>query len=400
LKICLIIDDYLPHSIKVGAKMMHELAVEFRNRGHQVTVITPGIEVKKCYEEFELDGILICQFRSGAVKVTNKIKRLINESLLSLNAWRFLKKKLRDNPHDLIVYYSPSIFWGYLVGKLKKLWNAPAYLILRDFFPQWVIDSGMLSKNSLITKYFRFFEKLSYRNANVIGIQSPANIVQFQKLNGEKYYIDLLYNWASDKPVVSKDFPVRKKLGLERKIVFFYGGNIGYAQDMANILRLAKNLSDHPDVHFVLVGAGDEVELVRETICNDSLKNVTLLDPVPQEEFKKMLSEFDVGLFSLHKNHTAHNFPGKVLGYMVQGMPILGCVNPGNDLKTVVEKAGAGFVSISGDDEKFLFNAKRLLQPDAIKKAGQNARNLLKDKFSVSAAAESIFNSLGSAYRQ
>ncbi|MCR4214790.1 hypothetical protein NKU63_14510, partial [Enterobacter cloacae] len=43
MKLALIIDDYLPNSTRVGAKMFHELAQEFIRRGHDVTVITPDI---------------------------------------------------------------------------------------------------------------------------------------------------------------------------------------------------------------------------------------------------------------------------------------------------------------------------------------------------------------------
>mgnify|MGYP000137799508 FL=1 len=41
MKLALIVDDYLPHSTRVGAKMMYELARELLFQGHQVTVITP-----------------------------------------------------------------------------------------------------------------------------------------------------------------------------------------------------------------------------------------------------------------------------------------------------------------------------------------------------------------------
>ena len=34
MKLLLIVDDYLPDSTKVGAKMMHELAVELKNNSH------------------------------------------------------------------------------------------------------------------------------------------------------------------------------------------------------------------------------------------------------------------------------------------------------------------------------------------------------------------------------
>ena len=390
MKICIIVDDYLPFSIKVAAKMMHELAVELKTRGHAVTVVTPATDIKNSYEISYLDDIRIFRFKSGSIKNTGKIKRAVNESLLSFKAWWSLKGLFLNEKQDLIIYYSPTIFWGVLVRKLKKHWKAKSFLILRDFFPQWVVDNGMLKEKSIITQYFRFFEKINYNNADKIGIQSPANIRQFQKYHGMKYSIDLLYNWASDKPETNNDFPYRKKLGIENKTVFFYGGNIGHAQDMENILKLAKALLKYENAHFVLIGAGDEVELVKQRIKDYSLTNMNLLDPVDQVEFKKIISEFDIGLFSLHKNHTTHNFPGKVLGYMVQSMPILGCVNPGNDLKDVIEKANAGYVSISGDGEALLTNAISLLDSKNRKEKGFNSKKLLQEKFSISAACNTI----------
>jgi len=152
MKVLLIIDDYLPASIKVGAKMMHELAVEFVARGNQVTVITPDHRTANRPKIATLDGVTVCRFRSGKIKNVSKVKRAINETLLSYNAWKDHKKYFKNNKHDLIIYYSPSIFWGGLVRKLKKLWGAPSYLILRDFFPQWVIDNGILKARSPITK--------------------------------------------------------------------------------------------------------------------------------------------------------------------------------------------------------------------------------------------------------
>jgi glycosyltransferase involved in cell wall biosynthesis len=145
------------------------------------------------------------------------------------------------------------------------------------------------------------------------------------------------------------------------------------------------------NAHFVLVGTGDEVELVRNSLAQHHLVNITLLPPVTQDEFKKMLAEFDIGLFSLHRGHTTHNFPGKILAYMVQGKPVLGSVNSGNDLQDVIEKAKAGLIAINGDDEDFLNNALKLLDNAVLRKTmGENANKLLSSVFSVQAAATTI----------
>ncbi|MDD2451128.1 MAG: glycosyltransferase family 4 protein [Sulfurovum sp.] len=389
MRICLIIDDYLPESIKVGAKMMHELACELKDQGHEVTVVTPSAKLKAKREISTLDGVTVCRFRSGEIKNVGKVKRAINETLLSYHAWRSLSSYFLSNPHDLIVYYSPSIFFGSLVSRLKRLWSAPSYLILRDLFPQWALDQGLIREGSKIEKYFRFFEKKSYASADTIGLMSQKNLEWFKEkvANGKK--TEVLYNWAANTPVEAET-NYKEQLGLRDKIVYFYGGNIGHAQDMMNIVRLAKKMRDEDKAHFVLVGAGDEVELVREAIGKEGLHNMTLLPSVSQEEFKQMLAAFDIGLFTLHRDHSTHNFPGKLLGYMVQELPILGSINAGNDLKEVVEDAGAGLVTVNGEDEAFLANAKKLLEDAYREEVGSNARRLLEERFSVEAAARQI----------
>jgi O26-antigen biosynthesis N-acetyl-L-fucosamine transferase len=395
MNVCLIIDDYLPDSIKVGAKMMHELAVELVSSGHQVTVIVPAPNIQLPYNISIIDGVTVCRFRSGKIKNIGKVKRAINESLLSWQAWRALRKYFIANPHDLIVYYSPSIFWGALVMRLKYLWSAKSYLILRDFFPQWVIDSGMLSKWSPITAYFKFFEWLSYRAANVIGIQSPKNIDVFKRLHNISRPLEVLYNWSSNIGQADSSDYYRESLGLTEKVVFFYGGNIGAAQDMMNIVRLARRLNDDHRAHFVLVGSGDEVSLIQQAISSGDAGNMTLLPSVSQLEYEKMLSEFDIGLFSLHAGHSAHNFPGKLLGYMANQKPILGSINVGNDLEQVVCGANAGFISVNGDDDVLLANARQLLNSSELRSCmGNNGKLLLNDTFSVNAAASLLLKSI------
>ena len=125
------------------------------------------------------------------------------------------------------------------------------------------------------------------------------------------------------------------------------------------------------------------------------LKNVTILPSISQSDFKQVLKEVDVGLFSLAKNHTAHNFPGKILGYMVESLPILGSVNPGNDLQDIINKANAGTVFINGENDSLLCEASKLLEDSSLRSnQGKAAYKLLDEEFSVKAAAQKILNRL------
>jgi O26-antigen biosynthesis N-acetyl-L-fucosamine transferase len=397
MRLVLIIDDYLPFSTRVGAKMFHELAVELITNGHNVTVITPSVSQVPSFLEEDIDGVNVWRFRSGPIKDVGKVTRALNETLLSFKAWQAIKHKVQSDSFDGVIYYSPSIFFGGLVSKVKQVCKCPSYLVLRDLFPQWVVDAGMIRAGSLIERYFRFFEHYSYRQADVIGLMSEKNIEVFCQANSTRYPTEILRNWAALAPCIPqlKSVSLRSKLGLEGKVIYFYGGNIGHAQDTANLMRLANGMREYKNAHFLFLGQGDEVELINKMASDWKLENFTYLPSVSQEEFKVILAEIDVGLFSLSSQHTAHNFPGKLLGYMVQSLPILGSVNNGNDLLDLVNFHHAGFITVNGNDADFLSNAIRIYEDKALRdQLGANAYLLLETEFAVSTIANQILEGL------
>ncbi|MDD5131474.1 MAG: glycosyltransferase family 4 protein [bacterium] len=390
MRILIIAVYYLPKP-KSTAKIIHDLAVEFCRLGHEAIVLTPDDTLRTGSEIACIDGVKILRVRTGKIDGSFRIFRGINERLLSPILWQQGRKFFRDNACDIVIWWSPSIFLGSLVKKLKKQFNCPSYLILRDIFPQWAIDAGIL-KRGLISWYFHRKELEQYEAANVIGVQSPGNLSYFRR-NGldQKYRLEVLYNWTRLK---EQDIPAtnyREQLGLQGKVVFFYGGNIGVAQDMDNLIRLAENMLNETQAHFLLVGEGSEVERLKGLIKKKKLTNLTIHNAVDQQKYLAMLSEFDVGLILLDRRHQTQNFPGKMLGYMYYSLPILASINPGNDLQDVLEKKSAGLVCLNGDDARFKDYAIRLTRDSKLRKQiGARARSLLESTFSVSRAAAQI----------
>ncbi|EFH5778996.1 glycosyltransferase [Escherichia coli] len=399
MHLALIIDDYLPDSTRVASKMFHELACAFVNGGHRVTVITPYYGRGNRLKKNHLDGVEVWYFKNPRIKDVGKIKRAFAETVLSLNAWIAIKHEPEIKNFDAVIYYSPSIFFGPLVRKIKEKSKCYAYQILRDMFPQWSVDAGLIRAGSLIEKYFRFFEKINYSQADYIGLMSQKNVELFNS----KYNFcatGVLHNWARFE-CISYEPKYKKCLGLNDKVIFLYGGNIGHAQDMGNLLRLVRNMLPYDKAHFLFVGQGDEVELVNSLVKQWKLENLTYLPPLTQSEFKVLLSEVDVGLFSLAKNHTAHNFPGKILGYMVNSIPILGSVNDGNDLMPLINDANAGMVYVNGDDEHLFQAALTLLNDKSIRNnMGKCALALLRKEFDVEGVVIEIINKINGVYEK
>tara|TARA_B110000879_G_scaffold213030_1_gene313216 strand:+ start:11165 stop:12370 length:1206 start_codon:yes stop_codon:yes gene_type:complete len=397
MRIALLPDEYLPSGTRVHAKMFHELALSLKSIGHHPIVITPGTPSQISRLEIDyVDGIEVWRFRSGYTRGVGMIRRAINEWLLSLKAWIAIKSKVEAENFDLCINYAPTIFFGPLARRLRRR-GTYVYLIVRDMFPQWIIDEGLIGERSAAAYFFRYYENLNYISSNCIGVQSEANLKVFSAKFPHCNNIKILRNWAATLATPSKNFNKNflKKHDIEDKVIFFYGGNTGHAQDMENVMRLAKNMHSIEKAHFLIIGQGDEFNLIKNLKTKWGLVNVTILPSVLQDEFRSILALIDIGLFSLAYKHTAHNFPGKLLGYMVESKPILGSVNPGNDLSAIIKSSNAGFVFTNGDDELLTNAAISLMNDNKLRKEmGKNSRALLLQEFSVDSAVTNILNSV------
>jgi O26-antigen biosynthesis N-acetyl-L-fucosamine transferase len=394
MRILLLVDCYLPHS-KSSATQMHDLAIEFRRRNHEVTILTPCDRISADCEIATEEELRVIRVRTGKIKGASKVFRAAQEMRLSSVTWRRARRVLLTNPADLIVFYSPTIFWGELVRRLKSIWGCSAYLILRDIFPAWAVDAGLLRKG-LIYRFFRRKEIQQYEAADRIAVQSPANLSYFTREFGlRRFPVEVLYNWASLHEEALPPTNYRKQLGLNGKMVFFYGGNLGVAQDVDNVLRLAARLSNHEHIRFLLVGDGSEAPRLKRSLAENGLDSVQVLPAVSHREYLAMLSEFDVGLLSLDRRLKTHNVPGKLLGYMYWSKPTLASINPGNDLFEILHHSGAGICVLNGDDEKLALVALRLANDANLRASmGRNARQLLERTFSVEQAVNQIFGHL------
>jgi glycosyltransferase involved in cell wall biosynthesis len=367
--------------------------------GHEVTVVTPDDSLDNRIEISTEDGVIVVRVRTGRIRHSIRAVRAFRELRLSSIIWNAAKHYFEMHPCDLVVYYSPTIFWSELVNNLKVMHRCGSYQILRDLFPQWLLDTGLLKRYGLAYWYFRRHELRLYSVSDVIGVQSPANLEYFSKspLQG-RYKVEVLFNWTNIDQRKGPSGEWRHKLGLQNKVVFIYGGMLGIPQDVDNLVRLARNLSDEKHCFFLLVGEGSEVARIRREIDRRGMTNMMLHPAVSQDEYLNIVAECDVGLITLRRDLKTHNLPGKMLSYMQMEKPILASINPGNDLSTILVAHRAGFTCDNGEDELLCESARRLAHDSALRQImGKNGHRLLAEKFDVSVAARQITSHFSSS---
>ena len=395
MNIFLFVDKYLPNPLSCS-KLMFDLATEIKSLGHKPFIFTIDNDVASKKSIKNENGISVIRTLGSKTKTSNKVLRTYAELTMSYRILKHNFNFINQTKCDYLIIYSPSIFWVKLIKKVKNINNCKSYLILRDLFPQWLVDTGIINKNGILNYFFSFKEKQLYDHCDIIGVQSPSNLNYFNRSSlKNSHNLEVLYNWTkiNENKRLKKPRNFRELHNLTDKTIFVYAGNIGFAQDLTNIVRLAKNVRKIKKIHFLIIGDGTEKEKIRNDIHIMDLNNITVLPSVDESYLMDILVECDVGMISLSKKLKTENIPGKLLSYCQASLPIIASINKGRDLKRIIIDSNSGLVSENGNDEKLLKNVIKLFDnPKMIDEFGVNANKLMNKYFDVKVIAKQILN--------
>ena len=340
MRIALIADTFPPLRSS-GAVQLRDLSHEFVRQGHTLMIMLPtsGLSVPWLIEDF--NGVQVLRLRAPKTKDINYVRRTINEFLMPFAMLHNLRKSpFAKQRWDGVVWYAPSIFFGPLANALKKISDCKAYLIIRDIFPEWAADMGLMSRG-LAYRFFKMIANYQYSVADVIGIQTQGNEIYFRDRKNSK--IQVLQNWLTDAPNMGCSISVAST-ALAGRTIFVYAGNMGVAQGVSVLIDLAERLLNRVDIGFLFVGRGSDAQRLREDAKARGLDNVAFFDEIDPTEIPGLYAQCHIGIVALDPRHKTHNIPGKFLTYMQAGLPVLATINPGNDLEEMILSERVGQV--------------------------------------------------------
>lgn len=389
MRIALVADSYPPLRTS-GAVQLRDLSQEFRRQGHDVTVLVPAPDLGTRWALEELEGVQVLRLSSMQTKDIGYVRRTLGELLLSTMMLRGLQKSpLAQVKWDAVVWYSPTIFLGRLVGALKQATGARTYLILRDVFPEWALDMGLLKKGPVYS-FFKYFERIQYSVADVIGVQSHSNLAymeEWSKQPGRR--LEVLQNWLAPAANVGCSVDIEKTLLAGRRIVA-YAGNMGVAQGMDMVIGLAEKMRGRRDIGFLFVGRGSDVPRLKALVEEKRLDNVLFHDEIEPKEVPGLLAQAHVGLVMLDPRHKTHNVPGKFITYVQAGLPVLARINKGNDLATLISEEGVGQAYVGDSVDEFYAAAIAVCDADDKDAMSVRAKALSERLYSSRSAVQQI----------
>lgn len=390
-----LVADVFPPLRSSGAVQLRDLATELVRQGHQVTMLVASPDLRAPWSVEDYRGIRVVRLRSPRTRDMGLLRRTLGEALMPFAMlWRLRKSPVWAERWDGVAWYSPTIFLGLVARVLGSRSDCRTYLIVRDIFPEWAVDMGLMGRG-LAYLFFRSVAKYQYSVADVIGIQTPGNGIYFdewKRTSGGK--LEVLHNWLAPSAGCACSIALGDS-SLAGRRVFVYAGNMGVAQGMGVLLDLADLLRDRADAGFVFVGRGSAAVALREEARRRDLDNVLFFDEIDPDEIPGLYSQCSFGLLSLDPRHRTHNIPGKFISYMHAGLPVLASVNAGNDIVQLIRGEAVGEVVTDGSAASLAAAAGRLLgdsDPGASRE--ERCRALAERCFSVQGAAQQLASAL------
>ena len=387
MRLLLIVDSYPPDMHNAAGRMIKELGDALVDQGHEVLIATPSPSIAGQFEVVSDGKLSVLRVRSLRAKGEGHFAR----GLAELGFPVALRNSLSQidwmrGPLDGIIWYSPSIFFGPLVAWLKWRYRAETYLILRDIFPDWAIETGAI-KPGIIAKTLKLIAKLQYAVADTIGIQAPEDAAYLRQYPADK--IKVLPNWVSA-PSEAANLPdwMQEPWFAEYEIIVM-GGALGPAQSPENILCLAERLQSRKKCVLLCVGDGDRSAFSAES-RKRGLDNIVVKPGLEGPTFDYLLTKARLGLISLHSDLRTQNVPGRLLSYLNAGLPTVASINLNSHLFELFSETKCGLAVEAGDDDGFYQAVIQVLDhPEERKILATNAKQLAQS-FRPDVAVRSI----------
>ena len=120
LQIALISTDYPPLRTS-AAVQLRDLARQFAALGHRPVIIVPSPVSDQAWTVERLDGIEVLRVAAPPTRAPSFVRRAFAEMWLPFAMYRNIRKSpFRRAKWDILAWYSPPIFFGPLIWKLRR----------------------------------------------------------------------------------------------------------------------------------------------------------------------------------------------------------------------------------------------------------------------------------------
>lgn len=263
-----------------------------------------------------------------------------------LAAQMFFSVLRRVRPEDIVFCVTTPFTLPYTVLLAARLRGAKTMLLIYDLYPEALEAAGMVRSNSLAVRLIRFANTLLFRRLDaiiVIGRDVPPLIEKYRGVTaGQLHFIP---NWALIPIGYRKTDPTsRFRAPDPAKFIVGLSGNLGFTHDPATVFEAARLLLNETDIHFVLSGWGVGWAVLNDLFAKDRLENVTILEPVPEDELVEFLAAADLWVIPYRRHIAGVSIPSRLYNILAVGRPVVVTSEANSEGALVLGEEAIGWV--------------------------------------------------------
>lgn len=308
------------------------------------------------FETHDIDGIKYHWIRTKPYKQRG-IRQVFNQAEFTLKCLWYAKK-LSERKPDIVIASSPHPFVVYPAYKIARLSQARYFYEVRDLWPSLLMELGNFDNWHPYILANKAAERYAVNHAEKILSVKMGDYDYFStayKLPRERF--EYIPNGFLPEITPTPPPILVQELRQRYKFLVGYVGAISTYYGLEDLIKLANQLKDRPDIGFLIIGGGDREEAIRKLAEENKLTHFHMIGRISKQQVHSALQAIDVcyvGLqdLDIHKHGISCN---KIYDYMYAAKPILGSYVAGYD---PVETANCGTTVKPGNTEEL---AKALL---------------------------------------
>ena len=361
-----------PDSVST-AEIMADLAVDFRDQGHSVTVLTTAphynpdaaAEAHQPLRPFwwrllrrsDYHGIPVYHAAIPA-KTPSILVRLIG--WVGFHVVSTIAGLVTVPRPDVILVPSPPLSIGLSAWIIGGLRGSRFVYNVQEIYPDIAVNLGVL-KNATAIRALEALERFVYRKAAFVTVIAPrmrqrlmSKTVPPEKVGVIPNFVDLHRLTA-----VPRDNEFSRRLQLQDVFSVTYAGNMGPAQGLDIVIDAARLLTEaERAIRFLVIGEGTLRERLTSAAAALPLANVTVLPYQPSSMMPQIYSASDVCLVPQAAATGSDAIPSKVYRIMATGRPLIAITEAQSDLAALLREAQCG-VSVEPGDAQQLADVVR-----------------------------------------
>lgn len=294
------------------------------------------------------------------------------------------------------MYGKPDVILGsngyplspWLANRFAKKYQAASICEICDLWPLSLEEYDIIKPGGAIAKAMYVLERKNYENANAII---------FSMEGGGDYIRDKGWDIDSGGKIdLAKVHHINNGIDLDAfrentdaftcpvseltdngKVKIVYAGSVRKANNIGYLVDVAECMQDDEQVEFVALGAGDELEELREKVRERGLSNISFPGAIDKREIPASLEKARLLLLlysSMQVNLSQYGMSqNKLFDYLASGKPVLSNL-PSN--YSIINKYDCGVERSFSNPEEFAEQIRQMISDkDSLKRWGDNSRS-------------------------